>query len=365
MIAQENEGSMTESQSAFRLRDERLDRPDERAAPLGWSDAAAHAALRRMAVLDEILGRLRQEVLPANLIRAALSAMTSALAAEGAAILDVPFRVSGEHAGQAVRHHFGGDTAPVLKTVLSLLDRAVHKPIAAATADGREVLVCPCFARFNTPTVLALWRSAGSGAWSAEECGLVASATGIIQLALEHEAIQYELLRHTRTDLLTGLFNRTAFLEELERRIDRLERENLPGTLMIADLDQFADLNQRLGLEAGDAAIRAMTSLLRVTFRPADLIGRIGDDEFAVWLDGADYLAAAERAEALRRRGLQDLACTERSNLEGLSFSIGIGTRWAGSGEEIEALMYRVDRILCEVKQRGRGLWRVSQPVPD
>src|SRR5207237_9032289 len=135
-------------------------------------------------------------------------------------------------------------------------------------------------------------------------------------------------------------------------RIDRLEREQLPGTLMIADLDQFASLNERLGLEAGDAAIRAMTSMLRVTFRPADLIGRIGDDEFAVWLDGADYFAAAERAEALRRRGLQDVAGTDGANL---SFSIGIGTRWPGSGEEIEALMDRVDRILCEVKQRGRG----------
>ena len=64
-------------------------------------------------------------------------------------------------------------------------------------------------------------------------------------MVLEHEAIQQEMARQARTDPLTGLLNRRAFLEEMARHIDRLDREDQPGTLMFADLDYFKPVNDR------------------------------------------------------------------------------------------------------------------------
>src|SRR5579859_2365295 len=111
------------------------------------SRAAAEAALRRLKVLDEILWRLRQEILPARMIRAALSAMMEALAADGAALLDALNPVSDGPTGRAVRHNAGGDATPVLGVAANLLADALRQPTAAEGPDGHQVLVGPCHAR--------------------------------------------------------------------------------------------------------------------------------------------------------------------------------------------------------------------------
>ena len=118
-------------------------------------------------------------------------------------------------------------------------------------------------------------------------------------MVLEHEAIQREMGRQARTDPLTGLLNRRAFLEEMSRHIDRLDREEQPGTLLFADLDYFKPVNDRLGHEVGDEVLVRTANVLRNTVRPTDLVARLGGDEFALWMNGADHMTAAERAEHL------------------------------------------------------------------
>jgi diguanylate cyclase (GGDEF)-like protein len=169
------------------------------------------------------------------------------------------------------------------------------------------------------------------------------------------------MARQARSDPLTGLLNRRAFLDEATRRIDRLERENLPGTLMFVDLDHFKTLNDRCGHHRGDEALRAVANLLRVTVRPCDLIARFGGDEFVLWLDGMDELTAAERAEALCRNGPSVLAHLSAATGEALTMSIGIAGRLHGLGEDVEAMLTRADKIMYDVKRSGRGHWRVAQ----
>jgi diguanylate cyclase (GGDEF)-like protein len=155
--------------------------------------------------------------------------------------------------------------------------------------------------------------------------------------------------------------NRRAFLEELTRHIDRLDREGSPGTLLFTDLDNFKPLNDRLGHAAGDKALCAVATLLRDAFRPTDLVARLGGDEFAIWLNGADHMTAAERAEALRVEGPRRLVEVTGFDGPALTMSIGIATREAGSGEDIDALMRRADAAMYEVKRSGRGHWRVAR----
>jgi diguanylate cyclase (GGDEF)-like protein len=178
-------------------------------------------------------------------------------------------------------------------------------------------------------------------------------------VVLEHQSIQREMARQARTDPLTGLINRRAFLEELPRHIDRLEREHLPGTLVFADLDNFKTINDVLGHEIGDDVLCRAAQLLRKTVRPGDLVARLGGDEFAIWMDGADHLTAAERAEKLRVEGPLVFAEVIGASTPPLGFSIGIAMR--GSGEEVDSVMRRADLAMYQVKRDGRGHWRVAQ----
>jgi diguanylate cyclase (GGDEF)-like protein len=190
---------------------------------------------------------------------------------------------------------------------------------------------------------------------------LVVASANIIRMVLEHEAIQQEMGRQARTDPLTGLLNRRAFLDELGRHIDRLDREEQPGTLLFADLDSFKPVNDRLGHEAGDQVLVRTAAMLRQAVRPSDLVARLGGDEFALWMDSADHLTAAERAEWLTVEVPKELRAIAGDAGPTPTISIGIATRQAGSGEPIDSLLRRADRAMYQVKRGGRGRWLVSQ----
>jgi diguanylate cyclase (GGDEF)-like protein len=311
-------------------------------------------ALRRGEVLDHILWRMSQEVLAPRMMQAALDTLMNALGAEGAAVIDL----NGPD-GTALVHRAGGATEEVLPKATSLLAEATG-PTDATDDDGRPVLVAVCHTRFGAHAGLALWRSPGSRGWDHEDKLLVNSAASLIRMVLEHEAIQQEMVRQARTDPLTGLLNRRAFREEMARRIDRLDRDDQPGTLMFVDLDHFKFVNDRLGHEVGDQVLQRTANILRNTLRPSDLVARLGGDEFALWMDGADHMTAAERAERLCQdvpRELCEIAGTEEPTP---TVSIGIASRASGSGEPVEGLIRRADRAMYEVKQTGRGHWRVA-----
>jgi len=301
-------------------------------------DTAMVAALRRGELLDHILWRMRQEVMAPKMMEAALSCLSTAVGAEGAAVLDI---VGGANR-PCVLYQTGGALPEVLHTALSLLEGDNPAPLVTMAPDGRKVLVCPGQTRFAERTGLALWRVAGGRDWDNEERMLASSTTGLIRTILDHD--------------------RRAFLEELSRRLDRLDRENLPGTLMFVDIDHFKQLNDRLGHETGDIALGLTATLLRDTVRPADLVARLGGDEFAMWLDAADDLTAAERAEHLRVAGPRALALLGEQSGVQLTFSIGIATRWPARGEDIETVMHRADQAMYQVKRNGRGHWRVAHP---
>ncbi len=327
----------------------------------GW-DAATAAALRRGEVMDHILWRMRQEVMAPRMMQATLEALAGAVGAAGAAVVDLV----GDGIAPGILHQVGGGTlTEVLPAALRLLEQNGGH---AGTPEAQPVMACPNATRFGEQTALVLWRQAGGRAWDADDKAVASASTTLIQVILEHDSIQREMARQARTDPLTGLLNRRAFLDEIARRIDRQDREGTPSTLIFADLDHFKQVNDAQGHEAGDACLCIVAALLRATVRPTDLVARLGGDEFALWLDGADEMIAAERAEALRLQTPPALAhfspALPHLGQDGakVGMSIGIATRWPDLGEDIETLMHRADTVMYEVKRAGRGRWRVSQP---
>lgn len=320
------------------------------------AEAETASALRRGQALDRILEQMRQEVLAPRMMRAVLDGLMRALGAQGTAVLDVsvPEEVPG------VLHGAGDEIGELLAEVVPALKGGLDGTKTLVSRDGRPVVVCPASTRFGETAALTVWRGAGGRVWDRDDLVLASSVTGLMRIVLEHEAIQRELTKQARTDPLTGLLNRRAFMEETTRRLDRLEAEGLPASLLFLDLDGLKQLNDRCGHEAGDTALTLTSALLRRTFRPTDLVARLGGDEFACWLDGADTFTAAERAEGLRLAAPLELAHLTAGEAIGMGMSIGIATREPGSDESLDHLLQRADQAMYEVKRNGRGHWRAS-----
>jgi diguanylate cyclase (GGDEF)-like protein len=320
----------------------------------------AAAAIRGADALDRMLGRLRAEVLPLRRTQAALDALRDALDAEGVALADAPPGAAPRGAAMPTimpwaRHRSGALTVS-LAAALAVLD---DDPAQGIATDGRPVAACPVLTRFGERVALAAWRPPGAAAWDVAALRLLGSAAAVLGAALEHEAMQRELARQMRNDPLTGLLNRRAFLDEVNRRIDRLDREDLHGTLLLLDLDEHESLADAEP-DTADEALCVLARLLRATVRPADLVARLGSRSFGLWLDGADALTGAERAEALRLQAPQDLAQLAAATLP-MTVSIGISCRRPSRGEDLDSLMRRATLALNDARPGG---WRVSHADP-
>jgi diguanylate cyclase (GGDEF)-like protein len=313
------------------------------------------AALRRGEVLDHILWRMGQEVLAPRMMQGALEALMNAVGAQGCAVIDIS-----RDEGAQLLHRAGGGADDLLDEAAALLATASN--LADATAkDGRPLLVALCRTRFGAHAGVAAWRALGTRGWDQDDKLLVDASASLIRMVLEHEAIQQEMARQARTDPLTGLLNRRAFLEEMARHVERLDREEQPGTLLFADLDCFKPVNDSLGHEVGDEVLMRAAELLRKAVRPSDLVARLGGDEFALWMNGADHMTAAERAEDLCSAVPNELREIAGHGGPNLTLSIGIAARASGSHEPVDSLLRRADQAMYEVKRSGRGHWRVAR----
>jgi diguanylate cyclase (GGDEF)-like protein len=313
------------------------------------------AALRRGEVLDHILWRMGQEVLAPRMMQGALEALMNAVGAEGTAVIDI----SRDNEAQLL-HRAGGGGDALLDEAAALLATTTNLADALAK-DGRPLLVALCRTRFGANAGVVAWRSLGSRGWDQDDKLLVDASASLIRMVLEHEAIQQEMARQARTDPLTGLLNRRAFLEEMARHVERLDREEQPGTLLFADLDHFKPVNDRQGHDVGDEVLMRTAELLRKAVRPSDLVARLGGDEFALWMNGADHMTAAERAEDLCSTVPNELHEIAGDGSLNLTLSIGIAGRASGSHEPVDSLLRRADQAMYEVKRGGRGHWRVAR----
>ncbi|MBK1657850.1 sensor domain-containing diguanylate cyclase [Paracraurococcus ruber] len=330
---------------------------------------AQAAALRRAEALQGMVRRVRRPVLAPQMLEATLEALESALGCAGAAILDWP-----PGGGCAVLHRRGQDPAAVLPAIEP--HAGLAGPAFLATPGGESVALLPQAPRGGGRQALLAWRAAGLRSFDEDDRHLLLAMADLLSVVLGNQAMLERLERLALTDPLTGLSNRRAFLEALERRLRRhaLDAAQPPaqpgrrgaeagGALVFLDLDNFKPINDCLGHEAGDAALVAVADLLRGMIRPADLVARFGGDEFALWLDGADAAAGAQRAAALLTAApglVKDL----RVDLPLLSFSIGCAVWQPDGAEAPEALLARADAAMYEAKRTGRGRWMLAPPDP-
>lgn len=268
---------------------------------------------------------------------------------DGVAIIDL----SADAGATPVCYCLGEPGAGTLMRGQALLSMHPGRP-SHMLADGeRPLLACPWVLPPARPGGVLLWRGPGARPWLDGDLDLAAAVGMLLRGAIG------DGLGQPAVDRLTGLPNRRWFLDEVDRHIDRLDRDGIVGTLMLVDVDDLRRVNQTLGRSKGDLLLVRMASELRGMVRPSDLVARVGPDELAIWHDGMDHLTAAERAEALLlRRPFADWGAEPP-----IAFSVGIASRRAGSTEDIRTLLRRAHVTAREVKTAGGGGWRVSHPV--
>jgi NCS2 family nucleobase:cation symporter-2 len=155
-------------------------------------------------------------------------------------------------------------------------------------------------------------------------------------------------------DALTGLFNRGFFDEVLPLELAASDRQALPTSLLLIDLDHFKSINDRFGHPEGDRVLKEFAEALRDSLRAADVACRIGGEEFAVILPQAAGPAARQLAERIRERMLERLRATDSPLArDGVTATAGIAT-FPIEGETAEELIGVADERLYEGKRAGR-----------
>jgi diguanylate cyclase (GGDEF)-like protein/PAS domain S-box-containing protein len=163
-------------------------------------------------------------------------------------------------------------------------------------------------------------------------------------------------LRLARYDALTGLANRTVFVEAVNQAIAHARRERTGFAVLFLDLDHFKDVNDTLGHPAGDALLKAVAARLLGATRETDTVGRFGGDEFAVVLAGiADAAAAGILAEKLLK-AINIPLVIERNTIH-VRASIGVELFSPGA-DDSETLLAHADLALYRAKAEGRGTFR-------
>lgn len=154
--------------------------------------------------------------------------------------------------------------------------------------------------------------------------GEVVAGMAVVQDITARKRLEDKLRYLSAHDPLTNLFNRLFFEEEMARLA---KGRHFPVSIVSADVDGLKGVNDRLGHAAGDELLRQAAEVLRISFRPGDVVARIGGDEFAVLLPGASIIAGESVLARVRRN---ENAYSASDDRPAVHFSLGLATAEEG-----------------------------------
>lgn len=170
------------------------------------------------------------------------------------------------------------------------------------------------------------------------------------------------LMRMASTDPLTGALNRRSFAERAGAELSRADRYGRTTGLLMLDADRFKAVNDRYGHAGGDAVLRAFATAVKDALRPADLVGRLGGEEFAVLLPETGIGGAEAAAERIRA-AIEALDVASDGQV--IRFTVSIGAVEVGRGPEaLQGALDRADAALYRAKDLGRNRVVVGTAPP-
>ncbi len=192
------------------------------------------------------------------------------------------------------------------------------------------------------------------------EDGVFAGYRGVGSDVTQATLAEQRVQQLARYDALTGVANRSMFLQQLEHALTRARRAGTSLSVFFIDLDRFKSINDTLGHDAGDELLKAVATRLTGLLRGADIVGRLGGDEFVVLLDGNPETAMLQK---IAGRALTQLA--EPLLLAGrpaqISASVGI-SRFPHDGQDAATLLKCADAAMYLAKARGKNNFQFFTP---
>ena len=172
-------------------------------------------------------------------------------------------------------------------------------------------------------------------------------------VALDNARLHDVVQRQAITDDLTGLVNRRRFIEALDAEVERARRFGAPLTIVLADLDDFKQVNDEFGHHGGDVVLRAFADLIRSHVRDVDVSGRIGGEEFAILLPETDRAGAARVAERMRRSlNSVPISVSDQSAIHAAS---SFGVAELAPEQSGDDLLREADAALYRAKDEGKN----------
>lgn len=163
-------------------------------------------------------------------------------------------------------------------------------------------------------------------------------------------ARQNALEKESLTDPLTGVGNRRNLDQSLANEVSRVRRYGGKLSFLIADMDDFKAINDVLGHDAGDAALRSVAAVMASSVRATDIVARFGGDEFCIVLPATGSAAAGALAERIRHRLEQAPFGRPRRRL-----TASFGIVQYRDGETVENMLQRADQALYDAKALGKN----------
>lgn len=184
-----------------------------------------------------------------------------------------------------------------------------------------------------------------------DDNGRVTGIVALINDVTEKELLKLELEKRAQVDQLTELLNKSTTQELIEMRLAACGKTGKSGALMMLDLDNFKTVNDCYGHAMGDRVLAEVGRVIRNGFRGADVAGRVGGDEFMIFVQDVGAEEAAQLAERIgtQIRNLPDLP--------EVTLSIGIAL-FPAHGKCFAELYHAADAALYEIKKNGKATWR-------
>lgn len=238
----------------------------------------------------------------------------------------------------------------------SLLERIIHPddlPLMAAHQQEET--------QQDAELDFRILRRDGKIRWIAHACKAVVGTNGELlgrrvsnRDITERKRLEAELRELSITDALTGLSNRRHFLTRLDEELARVKRlDTLHTAVLMLDLDWFKRINDEYGHMVGDLVLQHFATLMHEELRKIDTGGRVGGEEFAIVLAGADLSAAQVFAERLRQK-VAGTPLRQDGKTIPVTVSIGISDLNATDGSA-DAVLMRADEALYCAKNNGRN----------
>ncbi len=178
---------------------------------------------------------------------------------------------------------------------------------------------------------------------------------------LRNALLYQDALQLAQKDPLTGICNRAALDEMMQREVSHARRKGANCALCLIDIDHFKTVNDKYGHIIGDCALKAIASMMAACKRDGDLLFRYGGEEFVVLLRDTGMQGARRLAERIRSH-IQDHACQCPGTALDLTVSIGVSLLRAKDSPA--SLFARADQALYSAKRQGRNQVCMEAKVP-